>query len=136
MSKDILEVPGVKPGQVTPRPGWEFTIPGECLKPGSALWTPEQRERGVLARCVFLTAVEEEAVLNEVKGNAMAIFVCQVRKSLALIDGKVVPVLERAAIWEELGPQGRGLVADAYRKANATSEEAVQEFSASFRLVG
>lgn len=139
------------------RAGFATFIPAECLKIGSKLWSEVQREQGVWLKGVYLTASEEEDAIGEAqregKGGAVGIY--QIRKSLvAVADSiavfdeetqqeklapgawKLIPSLEIRPYWEELGPQGRGLFAQAFQTANTPSDAAREVAKASFRTVG
>lgn len=143
----------------TERPGYEIMIPGECLKPGSAMWSDAQREYGIWLRMVYLTSSEEEAALGEAQrsGNLASVAMIQVRASLHQladnvpeevdVDGspehhnvpsayKPIPRLERRVMWEEFGPQGRALVMAAFSLASSPSEAARSSAMTSFRLAG
>lgn len=155
----VVDVPGVKLGEQVQRPGYEILVPGECLKVGSKLWTDEQRASGVWLRMVYLTSTEEEEVLKEAarEGTMAVANAFQVRRSLADVapnvpetveaDGepvvrpapgswKRIPPLERRAVWEELGPQGRNFAIYAFNQANNPSEVAREAATKSFRLSG
>jgi hypothetical protein len=154
-----FEVPGVTPGQLPARPGYEIHIPGECLKPGSRLWTDEQRAGGIWLRMVYLTSSEEEEVILEAqRAGSMALANgIQIRRSVHEVadnaperieDGeraivrpapgpfKKIAALDRRAFWEELGGQGRTFVIYAFNQANTPSEAAREAATASFRVSG
>jgi hypothetical protein len=156
---DPVDVPGIKPGELPPRPGYEVYVAGECLKPASKFWKEDQREGGVWVRLFYLTSTEEESALGEAQrsGNLAAVGMVQVRVALAglasnvretvEVDGEVkvtsragtyakIPALEKRAVWEELGPQGRSLVMSAFNLGNSPSEEARAAAMASFRVTG
>lgn len=164
MADNMVSVPEVKLGAKIERPGYEILIPGECLKPGSKMWSEEQRANGIWLSLVLLTSTEEEACLGEAQrsNNFAAINYIQTRKALVAMAPNVpvsvevtaadgssqmveqpspgpfarVPDLEKKAFWEELGPHGRSMAVMAFNTANTPSEAARAAAMASFRLAG
>jgi hypothetical protein len=152
------EVPGLGPRALQgrrDRPGFAAYIPGECLKVDSKLWTPEQREGGIFVRGAFLSASEEEEAIAEAgrENRMVAVGIYQIKKSfVAIADAgfqpdehgdpqpfpgpwKAIPALELRPYWEELGPQGRSLYAQAYQTAHMPSEAAREVALRSFRTI-
>lgn len=159
MAKDNEETQGVKLLQASERAGYEIYIPGECLKPGSKVWTEEQRKVGIWLKMVYLTPSEEEKALGEAQraGNVAAVAMTQVRVSIHEqadnvpvkdeVDGEEVlrnepgpfrrvPSIELRPLWAELGPQGRSFAMSAFNMANSPSDEARAAAMASFRVTG
>ena len=128
---DDLKNPPPEPG------GWSFVVPGECLKVGDAMWSDEQRARGIEVRCVYSSSTDEEQVLDEISragGSAGKAMPFQARLSISAIDGKKIRHVDKVFVWEALGPMGRGMVQMAWHRANTASEEASKKFAASFRV--
>lgn len=136
------------------RPGFAIFLPGECLKADSKLWNEAHRQSGVFVKGVFLTPSEEEDAITEAarEGKAPAAPVYSIRKSLAAISDpisvedeegtkpapsawRVIPVLERRAYWDELGPMGRALFVQAYQLANSPSQAVLEVALKSFRVL-
>lgn len=143
MAKEQLEVPDTNDlaneNPDAELPGWGFDIPGECLKVKDPQWSEKQRRDGISVRCVFLSSTDEEQVLDELAragGSGGRAQLIQARRSLVSIDGKKIPYLEKASVWESLGPMGRGLCVVALQRALAPSEKAGKQFNDSFRVFG
>lgn len=122
--------------KVTKRPGWEFRIPGALLKIDSKRWTPEQRQAGILVRCVYPVPAEERRALGEAlaEGNGGAVVFNQVRNSLSEVDGVGIQFLEREMVWDAIGPNGRQLVIEFYNLASTPDKGAMDEARKSFRV--
>lgn len=134
-----LEVPVTNDMAAPPtRPVYAFRVTGECLKPGAPLWTPSQREKGVMVEIAFSTSDEEEGALDEAarSGKLAAITLVQIRRQLWSIDGARIHPAERGVVWEALGTLGRQLAIQAFNIANAPSPEARSVMAATFRIAG
>ena len=120
------------------RAGWEFQIPGACLHPTSKQWDEAQRASGITMRMVFLTAREEREAYGKAQragdSSAMGALYFQMQAAIWSLDGKKVGYMDREAIFEALGPQGRSIVLSMWGRGTAPSPEAQAAANDSFRL--